>query len=68
MVSSAEDIKAYDIAEICKKALTVYAEHSEQDDIIEELNEYDNAFYKSKDAICELCVKYAKENKKYFEL
>ena len=68
LVSSAKAIKAYDIAEICKKALAVYEEHSEQDDIIEELNEYDNAFYESKDAICELCVKYAKENKKYFEL
>ena len=41
------------ISEICKKALAIYAEHSEQDDIIEELNEYDYAFYKSKDAICE---------------
>lgn len=67
LVSSAEAIKAYDIAEICKKALAVYAEHSEQDDIIEELNEYDHAFYESKDAICELCAQYAKENKKYFE-
>ena len=68
LVSSAEAIKAYEIAEICKKALAVYAEHSEQDDIIEGLNEYDNAFYKSKDAICERCVKYAKENKAFFKL
>ena len=68
LVSSAEAIKAYDIAEICKKALAVYAEGSEQDEIIEELNEYDNAFYESKDAISNLCVQYAKENKKYFEL
>ena len=68
LVSSAEAIKAYEIAEICKKALAVYAEHSEQDDIIEGLNEYDNAFYKSKDAICERCVKYAKENKVFFKL
>ena len=68
LVSSAEAIKAYDIAEICKKALAVYAEHSEQDDIIEELEEYDNAFYKSKDAISELCVRYAKENKEFFKL
>ena len=67
LVSSAEAIKAYDIAEICKKALAVYAEHAEQEGIIEELNEYDKAFYDSKDPICELCVKYAKENKKYFE-
>ena len=36
--------------------------------IIEGLNEYDNAFYKSKDAICERCVKYAKENKTFFKL
>jgi hypothetical protein len=36
--------------------------------IIEGLNEYDNAFYKSKDAICERCVKYAKENKVFFKL
>ena len=68
LVSSAEAIKAYDIAEICKKALAIYAEHSEQDDIIEELNEYDKAFYESKDAICERCVKYAKENKAFFKL
>ena len=39
LVSSAEAIKAYDIAEICKKALAVYAEHSEQEGIIEELSE-----------------------------
>ena len=68
LVSSAEAIKAYDIAKICKKALAVYAEHSEQEDNIEELGEYDNAFYKSKDPISELCVKYAKENKEYFKL
>ena len=68
LVSSAEAIKAYEIAEICKKALAVYAGHSEQNDIIEGLNEYDNAFYKSKDAICERCVKYAKENKAFFKL
>lgn len=68
LVSSAEAIKAYDIAKICKKALAVYAEHSEQDETIEELSEFDDAFYQSKDAISELCVKYAKENKKYFEL
>ena len=67
LVSSAEAIKAYNIAEICKKALAVYAEHSEQEGIIEELSEYDDAFYKSKDPISELCAKYAKENKKYFE-
>jgi hypothetical protein len=68
LVSSAEAIKAYDIAEICKKALAVYAEHSEQEDVIEELSEYNDAFYKSNDPISELCAKYAKENKKYFEL
>ena len=68
LVSSAEAIKAYDIAEICKKALAVYAEHSEQEDVIEELSEYNDAFYKSKDPISELCVKYAKENKKDFKL
>ncbi len=67
LVSSAEAIKAYDIAQICKKALTVYAEHSEQNGVIEELSECDNAFYKSNDAICDLCAQYAKENKKYFE-
>ena len=68
LVSSAEAIKAYDIAKICQKALAVYAEHSKQDGIIEELSEYDDAFYESKDAISELCVQYAKKNKKYFEL
>lgn len=68
LVSSAEAVKAYDIAEICRKALAVYAEHSEQSDVIEELKECDDAFYKSDDAIYELCVRYAKENREYFGL
>ena len=68
MVSSAEAIKAYEIAEICKKALAVYAEHSEQDETFEELSEFDDAYYQSKDAICELCAKYAKVNKAFFKL
>lgn len=68
LVSSAEAVKAYDVADICRKALAVYAEHSEQSDVMEELEECDDAFYKSEDAIYELCVGYAKENREYFGL
>ena len=49
LVSSAEAIKAYEIAEICKKAIEIYNEHSEQEDPIEELNECDEEFYNCND-------------------
>ena len=68
LVSSAEAIKAFDIAKICEKALAIYAEHAEQEDPIEELNECDDAFYASTDAICDLCAQYAREHKDNFKL
>ena len=67
LVSSAEAIKAYNIAKICKKALTIYAEHVEEDSVIEELNPCDDAFYASEDYITDLSVQYAKENKAQFK-
>ncbi len=66
LVSSAEAIKAYDIANLCKKALDIYSEHSDQDEPINELNECDEAFYVSTDYITALCVKFAKDNKEQF--
>ena len=44
LVSSAEAIEAYEIAEICKKEIEIYNEHSGQEDPIEELNECDEEF------------------------
>ena len=67
LVSSAEAIKANDMAEICKKALAIYAEHAGEEDAIEELNECDEAFYASEDYITGLSVQYAKENKEQFK-
>ena len=67
LVSSAEAIKANDMAEICKKALAIYAEHAGEEDAIEELNECDDAFYASEDYITDLSVQYAKENKEQFK-
>ncbi len=66
LVPSAEAIKAYGIAKICKKALAIYAEHAEEDSVIEELNPCDDAFYASEDSITGLSVQYAKENKEQF--
>ena len=66
LVSSAETIKAYGIAKICKKALAIYAKHVEEDSVIEELNTCDDAFYASEDSITGLSVQYAKENKEQF--
>ena len=66
LVSSAEAIKAYDIAKICRKALAIYAKYVEEDSVIEELNPCDDAFYASKDYITGLSVQYAKENKEQF--
>jgi hypothetical protein len=66
LVSSAEAIKAYDIAKICRKALAIYAKNVEEDSVIEELNPCDDAFYASEDSITGLSVRYAKENKEQF--
>lgn len=66
LVSSAEAIKAYDIAKICRKALAIYAKYVEEDSVIEELNPCDDAFYASEDSITGLSVQYAKENKEQF--
>ena len=66
LVPSAEAIKAYNIAKICKKALAIYAKHVEEDSVIEELNPCDDAFYASEDSITGLSVQYAKENKEQF--
>ena len=66
LVPSAEAIKAYGIAKICKKALAIYAKHAEEDSVIEELNPCDDAFYASEDSITGLSVQYAKENKEQF--
>ncbi|MCR5497505.1 MAG: DMP19 family protein [Paludibacteraceae bacterium] len=66
LVPSAEAIKAYGIAKICKKALAIYAKHVEEDSVIEELNPCDDAFYASEDYITGLSVQYAKENKEQF--
>lgn len=67
LVSSAEAIKAYNIAKICKKALAIYAKYVEEDSVIEELNTCDDAFYASEDSITGLSVQYAKENKEQFK-
>lgn len=66
LVPSAEAIKAYEIAEICKKAIEIYNEHSEQEDPIEELNECDNEFYNCNDPYMTLIAQYARNNKEYF--
>lgn len=66
LVPSAEAIKAYNIAKICKKALAIYAKHAEEESPIEELNTCDDAFYASEDSITGLSVQYAKENKEQF--
>ena len=68
LVSSAEAVKAFDIAKICERALAIYAEHAEQEGPIEELTECDDAFYSSADAICDLCAQYAREHKDSFKL
>lgn len=66
LVPSAEAIKAYNIAKICRKALAIYAKYVEEDSVIEELNTCDDAFYASEDSITGLSVQYAKENKEQF--
>ena len=68
LVSSAEAIKAYEIAEICKKAIEIYNEHSEQLDPIEELYECDEQFYNCNDPYMTLIAQYARNNKEHFNI
>lgn len=68
LVSSAEAIKAYEIAEICKKAIEIYNEHSGQEDPIEELNEYDEEFYNCNDPYMTLIAQYVRNNKEHFNI
>lgn len=68
LVSSAEAIKAYEIAEICKKAIEIYNEHSGQEDPIEELNECDEEFYNCNDPYMTLIAQYARNNKEHFNI
>ena len=67
LVSSAQAIKAFDIAKICEKALKIKAEfEGPEEDLVEQLGECDDAFYNSKDYIDSLCVQYAREHKDQF--
>lgn len=68
LVPAAEAIKAHEVAEICKKAVEIYNEHSEQEDPIEELNECDNEFYNCNDPYMTLIVQYARDNKEHFKI
>lgn len=68
LVSSAEAIKAYEIAEICKKAIEIYNEHSGQEDPIEELNECDEEFYNCNDPYMTLIAQYVRNNKEHFNI
>lgn len=68
LVTSAEAIKAYEVAAICKKAVEIYNKHSEQEDPIEELNECDNEFYNCNDPYMTLIAQYARNNKEYFKI
>ena len=68
LVPSAEAIKAYEIAAICKKAINIYNEHSEQEDPIEELNECDEEFYNCNDPYMTLIAQYARNNKEHFNI
>lgn len=68
LVSSAEAIKAFEVAEICKKAVEIYNEHSDQEDPIEELNECDNEFYNCNDPYMTLIAQYARNNKECFNI
>ena len=67
LVSSAQAIKAFDIAQICEKALKIKAEfEGPEEGWIEQLDECDEAFYKSRDDIDFLCVQYARDHKEQF--
>lgn len=68
LVPAAEAIKAYEVAEICKKAVEIYNQHTDQGDIIEELNECDDKFYNCKDPYMALIVQYARNNKEFFKI
>ena len=68
IVPAAKAIKAYEVAEICKKALEIYNEHSGQEDPIEELNECDQEFYNCNDPYMTLIAQYARNNKEYFKI
>ena len=68
LVSSAEAIKAYEIAEICKKEIEIYNEHSGQEDPIEELNDCDEEFYNCNDPYMTLIAQYARNNKEHFNI
>ena len=68
LVSSAQAIKAFDIAQICEKALKIKAEfEGTEEDRIDQLDECDDAFYKSRDNIDILCVQYARDHKDQFK-
>ena len=68
LVPAAEAIKAYEVAEICKKAVEIYNQHTDQGDIIEELNECDDEFYNCNDPYMALIVQYARNNKEFFKI
>ena len=68
LVSSAQAIKAFDIAQICEKALKIKAEYDgPEDGVIEQLGECDDAFFQSEDSIDSLCVQYAREHRDQFK-
>ena len=67
LVPAAEAIKAYEVAEICKKALEIKKQHPDQDEPIEELDECDNDFYNCNDPYTTLTVQYARNNKESFK-
>ena len=67
LVSSAQAIKAFDVAQICEKALKIKAKYEgPEEGVIEQLGECDDAFYNSKDYIESLCVQYAREHRDQF--
>ena len=68
LVPAAKAIKAYEVAEICKKAVEIYNQHTDQGDIIEELNECDDEFYNCNDPYMALIVQYARNNKEFFKI
>lgn len=68
LVSSAQAVKAFDIAKICEKALKIKAEYDgPEDGVIEQLGECDDAFFQSEDSIDSLCVQYAREHRDQFK-
>ena len=68
LVPAAKAIKAYEVAAICKKALDIYNEHSNQGEPIEELNGCDQEFYNCNDPYMTLIAQYARNNKEYFKI